>query len=290
MKIILLLFLSLISFISLAQVGYNTIPKYACSNSTHDVLVSATNNQMTIPAGFSYTITITLKDNSSTVVKTFSQNYTDGFAVGTTKTYTLDAITFGAVSTWKIGGSVAVSGFGTFPVPDQNYFVKDVPVLTITNTNQDLSVVTTIDGYSVRYFLDGDYGTIINESTTGNYTAIADGLYTAKAVNYVYNSSVLSTCVSAAPSNGINIVITAIEETQDISISVYPNPMSSSITLSSGIPDELTCELYDKNGVVLYKNAFKQSEYIDVEHFKAGAYVLIIKKDNKKIAAYNLIK
>ncbi|MDB5257062.1 MAG: hypothetical protein JWM14_1757 [Chitinophagaceae bacterium] len=290
MKIILLLFLSLISFISLAQVGYTTTPKYACANSTHDVLVSATNNQTTIPAGFSYTITITLKDNSGTVVKTFSQNYTDGFAVGTTKTYTLDAIAFGAASTWKIGGSVAVSGFGTFPVPDQNYFVKNVPILTITNTNQDLSVVTTIDGYSVRYFLDGDYGTIINESTTGNYTALADGIYTAKAVNYVYISSVLSTCISATPSNGISILVTAIESAQDVSISVYPNPMTSSLTLSSGIPDELTCELYDKNGVALYKNSFKQSEQINVEHFKAGAYVLIIKKDNQKIATYNLVK
>ncbi|MBC7487982.1 MAG: hypothetical protein H7282_14670, partial [Cytophagaceae bacterium] len=165
MKSVLFLFFSLITYLSVAQVGYSTLPKYACENSTHDVLVSATNNQMSIPAGFSYTVTITLKNNSGNTVKTFSQTYTDGFTAGTTKTYTLDAVTFGAASTWKIGGSVSIMGFGAFPVPEQNYLVKAVPVLTITNTNRDLSVVTGIDGYSVRYFLDGDYGTIVDEST-----------------------------------------------------------------------------------------------------------------------------
>jgi hypothetical protein len=290
MKIILLLFFSLSSFLSVAQVGYSIAPKYACENTTHDIAVSATNNQMTIPAGFSYTVTINVKNNSGTTVKTFSQNYTDGFPVGSTKTYVIEGIAFGAASTWTIGGSVSVTGFGTFPVPDQNYLVKTVPVLTITNTNENLSVVTNIDGYNVRYFLNGDYGTIIDESTTGNYTAVADGIYTAEAVSHIYNTGVPSTCISATPSNGITILVTAIEDAQGVSLSVYPNPMTSSLTISSGIPDELVYELYDKNGVALYKASFKQSEHFNVEHLKAGAYVLIIKKGNKKIAAYNLVK
>ncbi len=290
MKSILFLFLSLISVLSFAQVSYSIVPKYACENSTHDVVVSATNNQTSIPAGLSYTVTINVKNNSGAIVKTFSQTYIDGFPAGSTKIYVVDAVTFAAASTWSIGGNVAVSGFGTFPLPDQNYFVKTVPVLTITNTNENLSVVTTIDGYSVRYFLNGNYGSIISESTNGNYTATANGIYTAKAVNYVYNNSVLSTCISAAPSNGINILITAIENAEGVSLLVYPNPMTSYLTLSSEIPDELTFELYDKNGVALYKGSFKQSEHINVEELKAGAYVLIIKKENKKIASYNLVK
>ena len=289
MKSIVLLFLLSISS-AFAQISYSIVPKYACENVTHDIVITATNNQSTIPAGLSYTVNINVKNEVGTTVATFSQTYSDGFPVNSSKTYSIPNVTFGAAATWTIDGSVVVQFAGTFPVPSQNYLVKTLPTLTITNTNQDLSVVTSIDGYSVRYFLNGDYGTIINESTTGNYTATINGIYTAEAVNYVYINSVQSTCVSAAPSNGINIIITAIESAQDVSISVYPNPMTASLTISSGIPDELTYELYDKNGVSLYKSSFKQSEQINVEQCKAGAYVLIIKKDNKKIASYNLVK
>ncbi|MBC7486183.1 MAG: T9SS type A sorting domain-containing protein, partial [Cytophagaceae bacterium] len=172
----------------------------------------------------------------------------------------------------------------------QNYLVKAVPVLTITNTNRDLSVVTGIDGYSVRYFLDGDYGTIVDESTTGNYAAAVDGIYTAKAVNYLYNATVLSTCISPVPSNGISIIATGISTARDVLVSVYPNPMINTLNLSTAITDELSYELYDRKGIMLRKAPFQQEERINVEELKAGVYVLVIKKENKKLGTYTLVK
>jgi hypothetical protein len=291
MKTLILLFLCTISSLGLAQtVSYSIVPKYACENTTHDIVITATNNQQAIPPGITYTVNINVKDNTGTTAKTFSQSYSDGFALNSSKTYTITSVNFGAASTWTIDGSVVVQFVGTFPVPSQNYFVKTVPVLNIINTNKDLSVTTAIDGYSVRYFLDGDYGTVINESTTGNYTAVADGIYTAKAVNYVYISSVPGTCESAAPSNEIQIISTAIEDPQSTSIAVYPNPMTATLTISSGIPDELTYELYDRTGVIVRTAVFKQVDHIDVAELKSGIYMLVLKNKQEKIASYKLAK
>ncbi len=290
MKKLVLLFLLTISYAGLAQVSYSIVPKYACENATHDVVITATNNQQTIPGGINYTVNINVKDNTGTTVKTFSQSYNDGFPMGTSKTYAITNVTFGTASTWTIDGSVVVQFVGTFPVPSQNYFVKTVPVLTIINNNADISPTVTIDGYSVRYYLDGDYGTIINESTTGNYTAVADGIYTAKAINYIYVSSVASTCESASPSNGVPIVISAVEDPQSSSISVYPNPMAATLTISSGIPDQLTYELHDRTGVTVLTGVFKQVDHIDVADLKSGAYLLVVKNKEEKIASYKLVK
>ena len=290
MKTLILLFLLTASYAGFAQVSYSIVPKYACENTTHDIVITATNNQASIPPGANYTVNINVKDNTGTTVKTFSQSYSDGFAMGTSKTYALTNVTFGAASTWTIDGSVVVQFVGTFPVPSQNYYVKTVPILSITNSNRDISTTTTIDGYSVRYFLNGNYTTIINESTTGNYTAVTDGLYTAKAVNYVYKSSVSSTCESASPSNGVMITTTAVEDPQSTSISVYPNPMVATLTISSGIPDQLTYELYDRTGVTILTGVFKQVDNINVADLKSGVYMLVIKNKQEKIASYKLTK
>jgi hypothetical protein len=288
--LLLVLFITISSLGFAQQVSYSIVPKYACANVTHDLVITATNNQSSIPAGFTYTVTLNVKDNQGNTAATFSQSYTDGFANGDSKTYTIPAVTFGAASTWTIDGSVAVQGFGTFPIPSQNYFVKIVPVLSIINNNADISPTTTIDGYSVRYYLNGNYQTIINESTTGNYTAIANGTYTAKAINYVYVSSVLNMCESASPSNGIQITTTAIEDQQSTSISVYPNPMTSTLTISSGIPDELSYDLYDRTGMILRTGVFKQTDHLQVGDLKSGMYMLVLKNKQEKIASYKLVK
>lgn len=291
MKTTLLLLLLTLGYTGFAQsIDYSIVPKYACENVTHDISISVTNNQQTIPASFSYTITINVKNNVGTTVKTFSQAYTDGFPMGTTKTYVVPAVPFGAASTWTIDGSVTVQFAGTFPVPSQNYFVKTVPVLAIIANNKDISPTTTIDGYSVRYYLNGDYGTIINESTTGNYTAVSDGSYTAKAINYVYISSVLNTCESASPSNAVQIISTGIEESQNTSISAYPNPMASTLTITSAIADELTYELYDRTGALVRAALFKEVDNVNVSDLKAGVYMLVVKNKQEKIASYKLVK
>ncbi len=290
-----LLFLIFCSFSSLvmAQVTVTTSPKYGCPNTTHNVTVSVTNTSgVSIPAGSSYTIDLALKNDVGTSLKTYNQTFTDGFPDNTTKNFVIVAVPFPNAMTCTVEGTFS----GSFPIPfppytyaynfaiNENYVVKLPPNLTITESMGTLNVSTALDGYSVRYYLNSNFTTVINQSTTGTYTAVANGDYSAKGFDPI------SSCISTSASNTINVVVTTIQDAQHVSISVYPNPVISSITIEAGASYDLSYELSDMNGAIVRSASFNGSGNVNTADLNTGSYVLVVKKQNEKIASYKLVK
>lgn len=292
-KLLLVILCSVTSFVMAQSVSTSVSPQFGCPNTTHDVTVSVTYSGTSVPGSVSYTITLNVKDDQANILKTFSGGGS-GFANGETKTYTITDVPFAGPMTCTVDGSVSVPAFSmTIPIPPQNYIVQFPYNLTITeNPTGTLNVSTTLDGYSVRYYLNANYGTVINESTTGTYTPTSVGDYTAKAISYVTSTiDGAKSCTSTVASNMITIsIINSLEEAQNISISVYPNPVVSSVTIAAGTSSELTYELSDMNGAVVRSASFNGVGNINAEGLNAGSYILVIKNQNEKVASYKLVK
>ena len=74
----------------------------------------------------------------------------------------------------------------------------------------------------------------------------------------------------------------AIDDVDNASISLYPNPASSTVTLT-GIEGDATVTVVDMNGREVYTQAIKQSSNqtitIDVTGYAQGAYFVRITGD-----------
>ena len=297
MKKLLLILLSCVSSAAMAQISVS--PSAGCPNTTHDVTVHVTNNIQNVPNGTSYYLTLNVKDNDDIILKTFtSSTVSTGFPTGTTQDFVIPSVPFVGPMTCKVDGSISATTMlpgpsgpmpftVNYPIPSQNYNVAYPLTLTIVNTDADLSVVTPLNGYSVRYYLDANYSNVINESTTGNYTAANPGSYTAKA----YDPA--SGCLSVNASNAIVITAnptTGVQNSKNIKFSVYPNPVTSFVTVESGVSSTLTYELSGLNGKVLRSGSFQETSQINTEDLNAGTYVLIIKDGKESLASYKLVK
>ncbi len=287
----------------MAQITSSYAPTYGYPNTTHNVTVSVANNQTAVPSGATtFYVTLAVKNDIGATLQTFtSTTYSTGWTLGETKDFVITGIPFASAMTCTIGGTINVTTIMMMPgvpplytpmpfpmpfsytIPSQNYIAQFPPNLTITNTSNDLSVTTPLNGYSVRYYLDGD-GTAINESITGNYTAATSGNYAAKGYD------ILSTCLSENASNTIALSITAIEEAKAIAISVYPNPVASSVTIETGSAAVLTYELSDLNGKIMRTASFQKISSINMEDLKSGSYILTVKSGEEKVSSYKLVR
>lgn len=73
-------------------------------------------------------------------------------------------------------------------------------------------------------------------------------------------------------------------------VSVYPNPTTNFIQLSSTTPDlEFTATLYDMNGKQLQQVNYKNRAEINIENEKAGIYILEV-KDKSYCKRWKIIK
>jgi hypothetical protein len=291
MKKLLLLLVSIISCsMAVAQVMMTEpVPKYGCPNVTHDVTIGVKNTSgFNIPAGFSYSVTVTVKNDVGAVIKTNTQNFSQAVANGDTLFVTIPNIPFQGAMTCPVDISLNY----TFPSPGSyntsgTYDVQLPPDLTIQeNPVGTLEVVSpTLDStYSVRYYKNGNYSIVKSETLDGIYAPSSVGDYTAKLFEAV------SHCKSANPSNTVTILVTGIVESKKIDVAVYPNPMAASVTISTGLSTPLSYELLDINGSVLRKADFTSVTNVNVESLKAGSYVLVIKENNERVASYQLVK
>ncbi|HWZ21736.1 MAG TPA: T9SS type A sorting domain-containing protein [Cytophagaceae bacterium] len=305
MKKLLLLLISIITLstgFAQTYVTFSASPVYGCPNTTHDVNVTVKNvSGINLPAGASsYSFSVTFYDTTGggqTILgSTYtSPTYTDGVANGASKTVTVPNIPFvGAmVCSVYVALNYTYGVPGSFPV-SANYTVQSPPNLTIAeNPTGTVSLTTTLDAaYSTQFYLNGG-SSAVNTSTTGSYTPTVSGTYTAKAYEAYNVNTVPSTvgCISAIPSGPVTIsVTTAIIAGQNANVSVYPNPMTSSLTISTGISYKLTYELSDMNGALLRASDFTSVANVNVESLKAGTYLLVVKDNNSKIASYKLVK
>ena len=295
--LILIVFITL-SARSFAQptVTFTTLPVYGCPSTTHDVAIAITNvSGNSLPAGVPYSFSVTFYDTtnqSQTVLgSTYtSPTYTDGVANGASKTVTISAVPFVGAMVCSVYVKLIcalIPGTGYYAV-SENYTVKSPPDLTIEeNPTGTVALASTLNAaYSTLFYLNGGSSSV-NTSTTGSYTPTVSGSYTAKA----YEANSAGGCYSANASNGVTIsVTTAIIDGQSVNVSVYPNPMASSLTISTGIAYELTYELSDMNGALLRTSDFTSVTNVNVENLKSGTYVLVVKDNDSKIASYKLVK
>ncbi len=301
-KIILTLISLLILSTGFAQVTVTPpVPVYGCPFTTHDVSIGAKNNTG-FPLTSPYSIAVTLYDTTGggqiPLAPTNTQNFSaavDNVPNGGTKTVTIPAIPFHGAMTCSVAVVLTYSFpvSGTYPLA-VNYVVKTPPMLNIQESPVGtVSLIAALDpAYSTLFYLNGS-SSVTNTSTTGSYTPAVYGTYTAKAYEAYKVNTVPSTvgCISSMSSNPIPISFTtAIIDGQNVNVSVYPNPMTSSLTISTGISYKLTYELSDMNGALLRNADFTSVATVNVENLKAGTYVLVVKDNDSKVAYYKLVK
>jgi hypothetical protein len=304
MKKLLLLIICFGSGAAMAQITSIFSPTVGCPNTTHDVTVSVTNNSTAVPsASTTFSVSLTVKDDMGATLKSYtSTTYSTGWAVGETKDFIILAVPFSGAMTCTIDGTISGTTIMmmmgppptflpmpfpmpfTYTVPAQNYTVQSPPDLTITNTSNDLSVTTSLSGYSVQYFLDGNYGAVVDQSLTGAYTATASGSYTAMGYDPI------STCLSQNASNAIVLSVTSLKEATNINISVYPNPVASTVTIDTESSVALTYELSDLDGKVVRTAGFQGTGNINMENLKSGSYILNVKNGEVSVASYKLLR
>ena len=89
--------------------------------------------------------------------------------------------------------------------------------------------------------------------------------------------------------------VTSIESTNEIelTISVYPNPTSNSLTLSYEGNDfsDLSYQLFDVNGKTIQDQKLSNYETIvSMNHLVPETYILRIMRQNKEVKTYKIIK
>ena len=73
-------------------------------------------------------------------------------------------------------------------------------------------------------------------------------------------------------------------------ITIFPNPFENYTTIRSENENEKTIELFDCQGISIFKNNFKSEINIDTENLKSGIYFVKIKNENRVEVAYKIIK
>jgi len=74
----------------------------------------------------------------------------------------------------------------------------------------------------------------------------------------------------------------------DDQISIYPNPASSSFTLSCSLPEiivnEFVVDIYDLNGIFVSNTKVAQNEKVDISELPSGVYLVSISNSQKSFS------
>ncbi|HVD96589.1 MAG TPA: T9SS type A sorting domain-containing protein [Cytophagaceae bacterium] len=301
MKKIVFVLLALAVFTKTHAVSYFSVqsptPKYGCPNTTQDVTIGFTNlTPFSIPANsYSYTVTFYHSDLTTSF---YSYTPSSTPAIGSsssgnnTVTVLLQDVPFTVAEVCSVAVHLTYTSpsSGTYDT-NVDYTVQNPPTLTIEDTTtgtldvQNASTqLSTV--YKAIYYKDANYTSAVDTSDDGLYTPAASGSYTAMA----YEPS--SGCISVTASNAVNITVTSVttKDAQKINVSVYPNPMAASVTISTGLPDLMRYELADMNGNIVRKGEFSSVTNLNVETLKQGSYLLTVKDQQSNTASYKLVK
>ncbi len=290
-KIILILLCLAMTYAGFSQTLTTPNPPFGCPNTTHDVTLGVTNNTAVgIPfTPSSYSISVQVFDDNDDEIYTDTQTFSDVIAAGTSKYITFEDVPFEGPMLCSLSFTIAHAMLpGGAITLEGNYTVQYPPTLSVTeNPSGTVEVQTAVDNaYDIHYFLDGNYTTPANASGATTYTPTVSGSYTAKA----YEST--TGCYSAAASNALNITVlsTSVKNGQKADIAVYPNPIASSLTISTGLSSQMTYELADMNGAIVKSGSFTSTANVNVETLKSGTYLLTVKDQQDNIASYKLVK
>lgn len=82
-----------------------------------------------------------------------------------------------------------------------------------------------------------------------------------------------------------------IVQIENISIQVFPNPVTSKLTVDVDSPQDFIYSVYDISGNLLETNAFATHTELDFQSKAQGTYILkILDKNSDKINSYSIIK
>lgn len=284
-KILFAFMLFLTVSIAYGQVTVSTSPEFGCPNTTHNVTVTVTNNTGgSIPPGITYQVDVTIQTAApATTIGTFSQSYSDGFNNGTSKNYVV-SVAFQGPMICDVSGTLNVPSLSQSYSYSDTYTVQYPADVTLAeNPTGTLEVASVPVNHQIRFYLDGN--ATYTAQTAGTFTPTTSGSYTAKA----YEPA--SGCLSQNPSNAIVMTVTTdVLEGQNANVSVYPNPIASSLTITTALSNTLSYELSDMNGVVVRAADFTTATNVNVENLKAGSYILTVKDNDQKVASYKLVK
>lgn len=124
--------------------------------------------------------------------------------------------------------------------------------------------------------LDGKAESVILLDESKNYLAIS---LVSQKENYTANDKVTL----------FNLISLGISSENDTKISVYPNPSSDFINISSEINAD-NYEIFDISGAKILSNQFDQNARIDIRNLAAGSYILFVKSSDNAIAAKVIVK
>ncbi len=121
----------------------------------------------------------------------------------------------------------------------------------------------------------GDGHTVYHAAPSISHTYETGGSYTATATLRNARDSIKITTL-------VNTAISAIHRAGSEGLSVYPNPVSGILTISSENADPMTVSIIDAQGRKIVENiSFVAKTAIDVANYEAGIYFLNIVTDNK---------
>jgi hypothetical protein len=131
--------------------------------------------------------------------------------------------------------------------------------------------------------------------TSGNSTSNSVGSmsYTVGQVFYLAPSSTQSSIVQGLQQAFEISVASLDEETENVSILVYPNPAINDLVLEIDQANlaTVTCQLYDINGKIMRTVDYVYTPtIINMTAFAPGIYFLKINQDSKVLKIYKIIK
>ncbi|GEM_PF-1675887 len=137
------------------------------------------------------------------------------------------------------------------------------------------SSTSTIQWYNNNVMIPGVTTTTYTPTVSGNYYIVTTDAYW---------------CTSDT-SNTISMVITNIDETEDLSgIETYPNPVVDELVITNNhFKKPIDFEIYNAIGEVVYKGVLKHKTKVDTKGYAAGAYLLKL-NNGKKIESREFIK
>lgn len=161
------------------------------------------------------------------------------------------------------------------------------PVPGITTSGNIITSSNVYTPYKIRYKLDGvdQFNEPNDEGSSYNFTPVQSGAYTA----YSYLENENDYCTSII-SNTLNFTVTSVSESADINVSIYPNPVLSTINIQTGTGKLLHYELINSGGMVLCESDFVKETVLNADLLTPGKYVIRVKDDVGNTSSYILLK
>jgi len=208
------------------------------------------------------TYTIPDIDNATSYIWTLPEGVT-----GTSSTKEI-SVDFGLSA---VSGDITVKGHNT--CGDGN--ASSLPITV--NEKPSTPIITLLDGNVLQSnFLEGnqwfDLSGSIYGATNQNYTVTSSNTY--------YDIVTINGC-SSEPSNSINVIVEGVDITENnISVKVYPNPVSDELVIEvAKNPTRTGFEIYSTTGQLVYKGEFTDKTRVQTTNFSKGVYLIKFESD-----------